>query len=63
MGRAQEAGVGLSRPVDIVGEVAAAGEEAEILHALNAGANSGLAHDTDPPMAWAPARMALTMLW
>jgi adhesin HecA-like repeat protein len=61
MGRAQDIGVGLTRPVNVVGVGAAAGEEAEIFLALDRRSDE-LRHDY-LPIAFAPAETAFTMLW
>ena len=53
MGRAQDIGVGLAMPVDVVGIGSAAGEEAEIFFALDGGADALLSHGAAPHRAGA----------
>ncbi len=61
VGRAQDIGMGLTMPVDVVGIGSAAGEEAEILFALDGGADALLIHG-QLLIARTPACTALTML-
>jgi hypothetical protein len=74
--RAQEDGMGLARPVQVVGVAAAAGQEAYILAALQRRADPGVlghvilpeavlycAATRAPPSSAAAAWIALTMLW
>ena len=73
---AQEMGIGLARPVQVVGEPALAGQEAHVLAALQGRADSAvLGHDVLPGLVLirprrrvplsssAAAAIALTMLW
>ena len=67
MGAAQNKGVKLARPVDVVGVGALAGEEPIILAAADGGADLGhggySAAALTPRIAAAPALIASTMLW
>ena len=63
-GRAEDVAVQLPGQVDVVRVAPAPRQEAGVFLPLDRGADSGAvaAHDP-PPMAWAPAWTALTMLW
>ncbi len=60
--RAQDVGVELVGPVDVVGVAAVAGDEAPVLLAPEARADAALGHG-QPFIARAPACTAATMLW
>ena len=62
--RPEDVAVQLPRQVDVVGVAAPSGQEALVFLPLDGGSDSRAVRTHDaPPMARAPARTALTMLW
>src|SRR5437762_1450822 len=61
VGTAQEIGIGLAGAIDVVGVVALAGDEAEVLFAPDRGADDRGGHARAPFISTAAAWIALTM--